>query len=621
MHLERLIIFNYRSCQSLDIHLSDVNPNIFIGLNDSGKSTVLQAVDLLLGDKPMYNFASEGNYKSDLSNSPINSKVINNTLQLNALPPVNIDGNSTIVIGKLKYDNVEAENFPDINLTTPLQWSIECNEDKVLWITKSFYNNRIQGYLLASETEVPLSLWNANQTEINKKIKEAGVSAEDIQNENGKGRFSNFEKIRAIYGKYECELKWIEYKFGKSDRDIFPSFSLFDWKTSLDEIVATANAIMQGEIKSHIEPIKKEAIISAQKAEEAINKKFGEISSIIQEVAKDVVGISSKVYFDVKEKISDIMVTKTFSDGPIHLENQGEGLKRQIWFSLVKAKASAANNGSNKFIWAFDEPETHLYPGAQREFFDILGAISIGNVQTLISTHSTIFIDKSNLNKINSVRQNTGYTEINYCKDIESIFSSLNVKNSDFLFHDKFLVVEGDTEHYLIPKLYELYKGRTLVTDNIQLLNIQGKNKWIVNKQIIDKVLGDFKKSDEHVIYLFDNDMSFEIGKSAISENMFFVGEQDIEDSISDEIWLTLLNGYYQGVFEFSLKEVRDWKNSIFKGAKCNNNEKFYSIVKSGIKEKCKSEKIDYDTLKRLPSKGADSAEFLIKHLTNLNYS
>lgn len=615
MYLERLIIFNYRSCKLIDLNLSDENPNIFIGLNDSGKSTVLQAIDLLLGDKPGYNFTSEGNCKSDLSNSPISLNDINESLRLSELPPFNIEGNSTIVIGKLRYDDKEAENYPDISLTTPLQWSIECNEGNILWVAKCFCINKVQAYLLALETEVPLSLWSANQTEINKKIKEAGVSAEDIQNENGKGRFSNFEKIRAIYGKYRCDLKWIEYKSGKSDREIFPSFSLFDWKTSLDEIVATANAIMQDEIKTHLDPIKKEANVSAQKAEEAINKKFGEISSIVKEVAKDVIEISSKVYFDVKEKISDIMVTKIFSDGPIHLENQGEGLKRQIWFSLIKAKASTEKEGSNKFIWAFDEPETHLYPGAQREFFDILGAISFGNVQTLISTHSTIFIDKSNLNKINSVKQSNGYTEINYCKDIESIFSSLSVKNSDFLFHDKFLVVEGDTEHYLITKLYELYKGKSLVADNIQLLNIQGKNKWTANKQIIDKVLGDFKKSDEQVIYLFDNDMSFEIGGSAITENMIFVGDQDIEDSISNEIWLALLNDYYHGVLEFKQQEIQDWKTAIVKGAKCDSNDKFYSILKNGIKEKCKSEEIDHDTLKRLPSKGADSAEFLIKHL------
>ncbi|MBY0347169.1 MAG: hypothetical protein GTN67_14840 [Hydrotalea flava] len=59
--------------------------------------------------------------------------------------------------------------------------------------------------------------------------------------------------------------------------------------------------------------------------------------------------------------------------------------------------------------------------------------------------------------------------------------------------------------------------------------------------------------------------MSFEIGKTAITENMFFVGEQDIEDSISDEIWLNILNDYYQGVLEFSIKEIKDWKNAVVK--------------------------------------------------------
>ena len=426
------------------------------------------------------------------------------------------------------------------------------------------------------------------------------------------------EKIRAIYNKLDCSIIWVEYSFSKGDKDIFPIFNLFDWNTSLEEIIVTANSIMQEEINVHINPIKQLAIESAIKAEAAINQKFGEISSIIKEVAKEVEGISSKVHFDVKEKISDIMVTKTNSDGPIHLENQGEGLKRQIWFSLIKAKSSNTENDEKKYIWAFDEPETHLYPGAQREFFDILNKISTGNVQTVISTHSTIFIDKSNLNTINSVSKDEfGYTGIYFCKDIESIFLSLNIKNSDFLFYDRFLIVEGDTEQFLIPKLYEIYTGNTLINDNIQLINIQGKNKWNENKRIIDKILGDFKKSEEQIIYLFDNDMSYEIGSSVIAESMFFVGDQDIEDSLDDDLWLIILNDYYKGVFEFTLEEIKIIKNKVPKNAKCRDFEKFYPILKNHIKSKSESLNIDYDSLLKLPSKGAESAEFLLNFISS----
>ncbi|MCW5516929.1 AAA family ATPase [Muriicola sp. Z0-33] len=619
MYLEEIIIFNYRSCKTINLVLSEDNPNIYIGLNDSGKSTILQAFDLLLNAKSKYNSLGEGNYKSDLSNTSEETTKLNELLAKKGLPNFEDDGASTYIIGKFVYDEDEGKEYTEMNLSTPLKWSIESNDERVVWLAKKFKGGMSKTFALMNDSEDSAELWNLAVKALDSKIKEHEVTSDEIENENGKGRFSNLEKVRAIYTKTDSKLQWSVYKLAKSDSDIFPSFSLFDWNTSLDEIIATANAIMKEEIDVHLKPIKAEAVESAKKAEEAINKKFGEISDIIREVAKDVEGINSKVYFDVKEKISDVMVTKTYSDGPIHLENQGEGLKRQIWFSLIKAKADTDKESINKFIWAFDEPETHLYPKAQREFFDILNKVSEGNVQTIISTHSTIFIDKSNLDKINSViQEDDGYSVINGCDDVEAIYSSLNVKNSDFLFHDKFLIVEGDTEQYLVPKLYELYSGSTLIKDNIQLINIQGKDKWLINKALLDKVMDGFKKSDEQVVYLFDNDMSFVIGAAAIKDNMFFIGIQDIEDSIENEVWLDILKDYYNGVFEFNIEEINGWKAEI-PNVKCNNNQKFYSILKRGVYDKCLVDDVDYDTLIRLPSKGIDSSELLLKHINHID--
>ncbi|MFV8282722.1 AAA family ATPase [Christiangramia marina] len=615
MFLEEIIIHNYRSCKSIVLNLSENNPNIFIGLNDSGKSTLLQSLDLLLGDKTKFSTLCEGNYKSDISNTPEQVEVLNKILSEKKLPDFDDNDNGTYVIGKLRYKEGEAEEYTNLNLSTPLTWSLECNENGIIWLAKKFSKVGGRTFLLMKDSDKKLELWNLNQANINKKIKEFGVTGEDIDNDNNKGRFSNLEKIRAIYSKTGGNLKWTEYRYAKNDRDIFPSFSLFDWNTSLDEVISTANVIMKEEIDVHLTPIKDQAAESAKKAEKAINKKFGEISKVIKEVAKDVESINSKVYFDVKEKISDIMVTKAFSDGPIHLENQGEGLKRQIWFSLIKAKADSSSDSLNKFIWAFDEPETHLYPRAQREFFDTLNKVSKGNVQTLISTHSTIFIDKSNFDKINSVIQESdGYSTINNCRDVEAIYSSLNVKNSDFLFFDKFLIVEGDTEQHLIPRLYEIYTGKTLIKDNIQLINIQGKDKYEINKKILDKIMSGFKKSEDQIVYLFDNDMSFVMGQAAIKENMFFVGYQDIEDSIDNEIWLNILNDFYNEELEFSLEEIEKWKANVVKKTKCAAREKFYPLMKNGIKMKCGND-VDYDSLEKLPSKGNDSADLLLKYI------
>ena len=65
-----------------------------------------------------------------------------------------------------------------------------------------------------------------------------------------------------------------------------------------------------------------------------------------------------------------------------------------VWFSLIKAKSESSEEGTdNKFIWAFDEPETHLYPSAQRELFDILKKIfghSCREVQLTSSVHPPV---------------------------------------------------------------------------------------------------------------------------------------------------------------------------------------------------------------------------------------
>ena len=67
MTIDQLVLINYRSWKDCVISFSDSTPQIFIGLNDSGKSSILHGLDLLLGEKPKYYSISDGkNFRSDL---------------------------------------------------------------------------------------------------------------------------------------------------------------------------------------------------------------------------------------------------------------------------------------------------------------------------------------------------------------------------------------------------------------------------------------------------------------------------------------------------------------------------------------------------------------------------
>jgi putative ATP-dependent endonuclease of the OLD family len=64
MHLSRLYIENYRSIEKIDLKF-ERGKNVIVGRNNSGKSNILKAIDLVLGEySPTYN-KSENIVESD----------------------------------------------------------------------------------------------------------------------------------------------------------------------------------------------------------------------------------------------------------------------------------------------------------------------------------------------------------------------------------------------------------------------------------------------------------------------------------------------------------------------------------------------------------------------------
>lgn len=622
MYLEELVIVNYKSCNLVDFKLKSDNPNIFIGLNDCGKSTILKGVELLF-NKVNCSFNKEGNNKSDLSNSTLSQEEFINIFSERDLPVFeHYDENSIYVLGKLKIEENELDSFSEIELSNSLSWMLENLIDNSIWLVKKINSDNTIGYLALNVHQEYKQIYTDTAANLNRIKRDLNISPDDITNSNAAGRFSNLELIRAINSKLELERLWTEYKPSKSDSDIFPEFKYFDWNCSMEEITSIATGLMKDKIDEFILPIKETALEKAQLAEEAINEEFNRIQEIISSVAPEIQSIKSKIHFEVKEKVSDIMVQKLQSDGLIHLDNQGEGLKRKIWFSLIKAKAeNVEQTGFKKYIWAFDEPETHLYPGAQREFFDILKVLSRGNVQTIISTHSTIFIDKANTNDIlNTYKLESGYTKLSSCEDVESIFESLKVKNSDFLFHDKFLIVEGDTEQFLIPAFYKIYTGRSFIEDNIQLINIEGKDKWRLNKAILKAISEGFNKIEDSMILLFDNDMNYEMDGADKTENVFFVGKQDIEDSIQISLWTEIVNQFYGETFVIDDVFVQEVFDSVPEGAKVQSNKKFFKKLSASLRSRWIEEGNDVDEFVPIPDKGNESAEFILKVVNHTDH-
>lgn len=628
MHLNKLIIINYRSCQKVQIEFDNNAPNILIGINDSGKSSILKAAELLFTDKPVFSFIKDNSAKNDLSNTILPNEELQAITEENNLPNFSYDGRQCLVIAKLGI--AENELTPEFlqTLSATARWSLESHDSNFLWLAKIFdtNNNSIKSYVVLNDFDTGegsyLAAHALTSTQLTKLVADLAIPSELLKNENNAGPLSNIEKIRAIYQVRQPTPVWQEFKFEKADKNLLPTFRYLDWNCSLDEIKSLAADVMSGLVEEHLTPLKAQARETAQIVTEGINEKLEEIQTIIGADFPNITAIKTKVYIDLKESITDIVINKANADGDIHLDAQGEGIKRQIWFAMIKAAAITANeleHNHNKFIWAFDEPETHLYPTAQRQLFEIMRNISSGNVQTILSTHSTIFIDRTKLSAITGVIQDgNGYTELYGIDDIDAIYESLEIRNSDFLFFNKFLVIEGDTEAYLIPKLYKIWRGHLPEEDNVQIINIKGKDKWLEAKQILENIFRNFKKDVNNLVFLFDNDASYKIGGDAITENMFFVGTQDIEDSICSNVWVNICNEKLaQWELSISIEDIDELKKSIPDDRFANNNEKFYPKLQKVLKDKVRERIQNPITYNILSDKGSDSGEMILRYIEN----
>ncbi|MFZ1570339.1 MAG: AAA family ATPase [Thiolinea sp.] len=621
MYLSELLIVNYKSCQNFRIILNKEKTNILIGVNDCGKSTILKAIGLLLDQKPKFNYSSNEKRKDDISNTRLEKSVFNKFFIERDIPVISYSENECVVAGKFFLEEFDFEKIKNEDCSSHLAWVLENADGNDLWLARVFDGKQLTHYdfiLTPDNIEEPKKIYKESSSVLNKIKTSLSITNAEIENENRIGRFKNIELIRVIYKRFEKKLYWVDYKV---DKGFFPDYRYLDWNISLEQLAQFTNDLIKNKIEAQINLAIDYATKQAEEAQSILNK---ELADFTKEFAVDLPSISfvkANILFQVNSVLTDLLINKNNSDGDIHLDSQGDGVKKQLWFALLKWSALnpyESQNSCTKFIWCFDEPETHLYPKAQREFFDIIKGLSHKNVQSIVSTHSTVFIDRADFNSIKKIYLHDGYTSLTECLDIDGVYEALRLKNSDFLFYDKFLVVEGDTEQELIPYLYNLYRGKKLISDHVQIINLGGKGNRKRNQYILKSILTNFKKDIEgSVFYLFDSDAFCDFTEQELKNiDCFFIGKQDIEDSICSTVWCKLINERL-GKVVINYSEIEGIKEKIpdaRENKKLQANQKFYPSLKAYL-----ATKIGPDDMKKtMPSKGSESGQLIASYINDI---
>ena len=162
-------------------------------------------------------------------------------------------------------------------------------------------------------------------------------------------------------------------------------------------------------------------------------------------------GILSLKDFDIKgerEQPRMFFCQKDCGDIPIALEDMGTGLSELT--ILISAIIHDAGKRMQYFI---EEPEIHLHPGLLRRFMHSLSGIA--NIQFFISSHSNVVLDALDVNSrifYFSQMQN-GASSVTPCKEVitqHHLLDALGVSGSTLLQTNCVIWVEGPSDRLYI---------------------------------------------------------------------------------------------------------------------------------------------------------------------------
>lgn len=410
MKIKKVFLNNFRGFYGT-IEVSFNNLTVFIGKNDQGKSSILEALDI---------FINEGKGVVKIDSKDLNIKAQS-------------EGKDEFQIG------VVFEEYPD-NLVideqneTTLQDEYLLNNDKCLEIWKVFKSGKLKSTYLKcnhpSNDEFLKNLITKKINELKEFVKNSNITCGDNRKSavlrkairdyyNDKGGLT-FDLVEIPIDAEGLKEIWDKL------RNYLPVFALFH----SDRKNVDQDDEIQDPLKVKIDDIFRRVDIQKRLSEIA-----NEIDSEVKRIANSTVEQFKKLIqsdTEIKASIPEVAQLKwkdvykgigfnTTNDIP--LNKRGSGIRRMILLSSfladVENKQELNHDTEHKHIlYAIEEPETSLHPDLQMKLINALTKLSnLQKFQIILTTHSPALIKLFEKDSIRFVEQENESTKISLLND------------------------------------------------------------------------------------------------------------------------------------------------------------------------------------------------------------
>jgi predicted ATP-dependent endonuclease of OLD family len=542
MILKSIHLINFQCFKdSGEIPINDMT--IFIGKNDSGKSSILKALDI---------FLSANKQPSIEMFHKIN----------------NLQESTCSITLTFEPDQIEIQNL-----------SRECIINNKIIVRKEFFlneNDNVQPSTLIKRYLYKIDEFNHIHELKAPQLKDL-CTRFDIEYgtvENAKSNIHLY--VQESFNRLEKDegfgnIKWSEIA---PILPIFECYDSADYGNPQKIIEVTLRNIYRSFFFDFTpeggERLKEEMVAKKQEINEALNRKIEEsLKEKVQSKIGKLTDIRGDYFIDFSAgfQLNNILID--FGQGLNPLNGIGEGSKKRLLLAILEWDREIRSRESQRqVIRGYDEPDASLHYSAQKEIYYTLENISkdpSSKVQVIICTHSLPMIDRAPARKINHIVQQGGISHIDYLNDygdedikdfLDNVSEISGIKNSSLFFERCFLVVEGDTEENALPEIYKKMCNRSILEDGIVLVNLRSNACWDSFLKLLNR-----NKSEATILFLDKDTQSdksrrvtpeklkqINFSVSFLNEHVILVGNKEFEDIFSNELISKCLNKFWPKV-------------------------------------------------------------------------
>jgi predicted ATP-dependent endonuclease of OLD family len=471
MKIKTVKIKNFRSYKDeVEIEFGDMTA--FVGKNDIGKSTVLEALDI---------FFNDGKGVVKLDKDDVNKQAL-------------AEGNTETVIS-VCFEELPTSIVIDSTNETKLQDEYLLNGNNQLEIIKKYSNGGKEKVFVKARHPTNNScndLLQKKITELQKIIRDNEIDCEN--------QAVNAVMRSAIWQKYNFDLQLadIEIDVSKGDtksiwdklQTYLPLYSLFQ----SDRKNSDGDNEVQDPLKEAVKQILNDAVLKTKFAEIADEVK-GKLQDVVERTLAKIREMNPEIanslnpVIPATDSLKWVDVFKNVSiagDENIPINKRGSGVKRLILLNFFRAEAERRKTEENipSIIYAIEEPETSQHTEHQRKLIKALLELSnVSNTQVIITTHSAVMVKELEFQHLRLVKSYKTTKTIEAVLPNRLPYPSLNEVN--FLafseiteeYHNElygFIELESEMANYRNAKTTMPYNrlkkdGVTIVVENVVL--------------------------------------------------------------------------------------------------------------------------------------------------------